>query len=247
MKTSRKSLYIPGACIFFVGILLGLILSGWSLWAEVEASIMVFRTGDQDISNLRCPLMLASAETGTVSASFDNPTAEIINPTVQATINHVGVPRTETTVLTIAPGEKKSVQWVVGPGDKVFGGLVLINVFESSQRDFPSHQGSCGIPISSFPGLSGIQAFVLIFAFAQVAMAGGTGLWLVGHSRLKGLAANATNASVALTGFVFVDMLFIFSTWWGMGLLFFFLAIMLIVIIVTQFILFPTSADRGES
>jgi len=63
---------------------------------------------------------------------------------------------------------------------------------------------------------------------------------------LKGLVENATNASAALAVLVFLDMLLIFPGWWGLSMLFFFLSIMLVVIIVTQFMLFPTSADRGE-
>ena len=139
MKPPRKSIYIPGAIIFFVGLLLGLILSGWSLWGNVEASMLVYRTGEQELS-LRCPMLLASTETGIASAYFSNPTTDTINPTIKAVIGREGHTRKEFAVLSIAPGEKKQLQWTVGPGDKVFGGLVLVNVFESSQRNFPTHQ-----------------------------------------------------------------------------------------------------------
>ena len=246
MKPRRKFLAIPGAIIFSAGILLGLILSGWSLWGQVEASLLVFRTGEQDIAALRCPVMIASREAGKVSAFFDNPTGEVINPTVQAVISHAGQARMESTVLTLAPGEKKQLQWTVGPGDRVFGGLILVNVFETSQRNFPTHQGSCGIPVSSFPSLSGKQVFILMFVTSLIGMAGGAVLWVTGNPRLKGLIENATNASAALAVLVVLDMLLIFPNWWGLSLLFFLVTVMLVVIIITQFMLFPTGADRGE-
>ena len=245
MKPRRKIFYISGAIIFSAGILLGLILSGWSLWGEVEASLLVFRSGEQGLS-LRCPVMLAPTETGSASAYFDNPTGEIIQPTIQAVIGKESKARTESSVLTLVPGEKKQLQWKVGPGDKVFGGLILINVFETSQRNFPTHQGSCGIPILSFPGLSGKQVFILMFVTSLIGMAGGAALWVIGNSRLKGLIENATNASAALAVLVVLDMLLIFPNWWGLSLVFYLFTVMLVVIIITQFMLFPTGADRGE-
>jgi hypothetical protein len=248
MKPPRKTLYIPGAILFYAGILLGLILSGWSLWGNVEASVLVFRTGEQDLS-LRCPMLLVSSETGMVSADFANPTEDEIRPTVKAVIGREGHTRMKSTVLTIAPGAKTQLQWTVGPADEVFGGLILVNVFETSQRNFPSHQGSCGIPVWSLPllrGQSGIDVFVLLFLASLIGMAGGAALWVIGNSRLKGLLENATNASAALALLVFLDMVLTFPRWWGLSLLLFLLTLMLVVIIVTQFMLFPTDADRGE-
>jgi hypothetical protein len=246
VKPPRKALYIPGAIVFFAGVLLGLILSGWSLWGQVEASLLVNRSGDQDIASLRCPVMLGSTETGNLSASFDNPTADVISPTVRAVIGQVSQSRTVSTVLTLAPGGKQQLQWQVGPRDKVFGGLILVNLFETSQRDFPSHQGSCGIPVSPFPVLSGLQVFLAMFVASLLGLAGGAALWLAGNSRLQGLLENATNACIALTVFVVADLLLIFPNWWGLGLLVFLITVMLVVVILTQFILFPTAADRGE-
>jgi len=246
MKPPRKTLYIPGALIFSAGILLGLILSGWSLWGQVEAILLVYRTGEQDIVSLQCPVMLASTETGMVSAYFDDPTPEEINPTIQVVIGQVGRSRTISSVLTLAPGEKKQLQWQVGPGDKVFGGLILVNIFETSQRNFPTHQGACGIPVSGLPGLSGKLLFILMFGLSLIAIASGAILWLVGRSPLRGLVENATNACAALAVLVILDMLLALPRWWGLSLILFLVTAMLVVIIITQFMLFPTGADRGE-
>jgi len=43
-----------------------------------------------------------------------------------------------------------------------------------------------------------------------------------------------------------LDMLLVFPGWWDLSLLFFLVPIMLIVFIITQFMLLPCSADRGE-
>ena len=85
MELRGKSISIPGIVIYVIGILLGLGLCGWSTWGEIEATLLVFHTGE-GLIQLHCPLMLDSIETGSVSASFDNPTGEVIHPTVSAVI-----------------------------------------------------------------------------------------------------------------------------------------------------------------
>ncbi len=238
METPKSKLAIPGLILFFIGILLGMFLNSWADWGEVEAYMLVYRSGELDIASIRCPLMLGSAETGMVSASFDNPTAESINPTVYAVIGRIGQTRTVTTLLTLAPGEKQQLSWKVGAGDKVFGGLILVNIFETSQRNFSTHQGSCGIPVSFFSGLNGMQMFILMAATSLLGILGGAAFWLIAHFPLRGVIESATNAGIALSVFVLVGMLFILPGWWGLGLFSFFVSIMLIVVIVTQFMLF---------
>lgn len=245
MKPRRKSIQIPGTVLYSIGILIGLALSGWCLWGEVESALLVFRTGEGGLT-MRCPLMVTVNETGIVSASFDNPTEEVISPTVQAVISHKNMSRTETMVVNLEPGEKKQLQWAVNSDDMIFGGLILVNVFETSQRNFPSHQGSCGVPVARFPGLSGKQVFILMFVTSLIGMAVGAALWVTGSGPLKGLMENATNAGAALAVLVFLDLLLTLPRWWGLSMLIFFIAVMLIFIIFTQFVLFPTKTDRGE-
>jgi len=251
MKKPKGKLTIPGVILFFIGILLGMALNGWADWGEVEAYMLVFRSGDQDIASIRCPLMLGPSETGVVSASFDNPTAESISPTVYAVIGRIGQTRTVTNVLTLTPGEKSQLSWKVGPDDKVFGGLILTNIFETSQRNFSTHQGSCGIPVSFFPGLTGMHTFIFIAAASLLGILGGAALWLLGNFPLHGTIESATNAGAALAAFVLAGMVSILPDWWGLGLVCFFVAIMLIVVIVTQFMMFqppsPTLPGKGKS
>ena len=245
MKPRRKKYSFPAVIIFSAGVLLGLILSGWSLWGQVEASLTVFPNGDQGLS-LHCPLMLSSTETGRVSADFNNPTTEEINPTIQAVIGKGIQSRTVSNVLALAPGGTKPLQWQVGPADEVFGGLILVNVFETSQPNFSSHQGFCGSPVVSFPGLTGQQIFILMFAASLAGMVAGAILWVLGNYPWRGLIENATNASASLAVLVLLDLLLIFPAWWGLSLVTFLFSIMLIVIIITQFMLLPSAVDRGE-
>ncbi len=239
MKKAKRLFLITAVILYPIGLLIGLALSGWYAWGEVEAALFVSRTGDVTLTTLKCPLILGTAETGTVSASFGNPTPEVINPTIQAQISHGSIPRTEQTVLTLAPGEVKPVQWQVGSADRIFGGLILVNVYQSSQKDFPSGQGSCGILLSPVGRLSGKTMFALMFAAALALMGGGLALWYKANSPLRGMKQTATNAVTTLAVVVGISLLLIFPRWWVLSGFFFFAAIMLIGIILTQFILFP--------
>jgi hypothetical protein len=246
MKNPKKLSLIAAVILYPVGLLIGLALSGWYVWGEVEAALFVSRTGEVTLTTLKCPLILGTAETGTVSASFGNPSPEVIHPTIQAQISHGSLPRTEQTVLTLTPGEVKPVQWQVGAPDRVFGGLILVNVYQSSQKDFPSGQGSCGILLSPVGRISGKTLFVLMFVAALALMGAGLALWYRANSPLRGMIQNATNAVTALAVVAGISMLLIFPRWWVLSGFFFFAAIMLIGIILTQFILFPEGTPMSR-
>ena len=239
MNQRQKILSISGVLTYSLGILIGLALSGWSVWAEVEATLLVFPKDVPRIS-LNCPLMLSNHESGIVLVWLDNPTAETINPTTQMVISHPNLPRTETTVVPLKPGEKKLMEWTVGPDDTVFGGLILVNLFETSQSDFPAHQGSCGIPVSKLPGLTGKQVYILMFAASILAIFSGGILWGSGHPKMKESIRTVTNAGITLAVLVCAGVLLSLTQWWGLGLAIFLAALMLIAVILTQFVLFPS-------
>ena len=245
MKPHPKILSISGVLIYSMGILLGLSLCGWYVWGEVEASLLVFHTGDRGI-HLLCPLMLNSTEQGSISAAFNNPTDEEIRPTVQAVISHKNIPRTENSVLTLAPGQAQKLIWNVNREDEVFGGLILVNVFETSQRNFLSHQGSCSIMFWKFPLLSGKWVFTVLFLISVVAIAAGILLWLKSNSPLRDMKLNATNAGITLAVVIMGALLLVLPRWWILSGLLFLFSIMLIVIMITQFVLFPEGNTRRK-
>ncbi len=241
MSTSMRVLSNLAIVLFSIGLLLGLALSGWYFWGEAEAALFVSRTGEMTLTTLKCPYMLNRSETGTVSASFKNPTNETIHPTIQAQISHgiVGIPRVEETVLDLLPGQVKPVQWHVSAADKIFGVLILVNVYESSQPNTYSGQGSCGILF--FPGgtFSGKVLFNFVFIAAFLVMAGGLIFWRGVHPALRGNLEDATNAVTTLAVVVGLALLFILPRLWVLSGFFFFASILLIGVILTQFILFP--------
>jgi hypothetical protein len=246
MKSRRKAFSLLGVVAYLTGLLLGLGLSGWFSWGGLEGVLFVSQTADMSLKTLRCPWMLAANETGVVTASFNNPTPEEIRPTIRAEISRAKGTRQASLILPIAPGEEKELQWTVDSKDTVFGGLILVSLYESRYADFPSHQGSCGILVSRLPGLTGMQAFFSIMAVSLLLVACGAAVWIAGRKPLKGLERMAAQAGGALAVVVLASMVFtIFHQWVGSGLLVL-LASMMIPILVTQFVLFPSGADHGR-
>ncbi len=247
MTGSIKIRFIFSVIIYSLGLLLGLALSAWYVWGEAEAGLFVARTGEETITSLKCPLMISPNETGLVSASFRNPTMAVIHPTVQAVISHGTFPRREEIVLDLIPGEIKQLFWQVSPEDRIFRWLILVNVYETSQPDFPSGQGSCGILYSTIPGISGQALSILISVAALLAMALGLAFWRKTDAPPNDLGQNPGSALSVLAVIVALSMLFILPRWWVLSGFFFFVAIMLIGIIFTEFVLFPGRPRRAKA
>ena len=76
-----------GALLFLAGILLGLALSASVTWGQMEAGLYTSNNGDARL-NLKCPLMLATNETGVIKANIVNRMEEDVTPLVSAEISH---------------------------------------------------------------------------------------------------------------------------------------------------------------
>jgi hypothetical protein len=187
--------------------------------------------------------MLASTESGIVTATFSNPTREEIHPNIHAVISHANVASMQSAILGLVPGEEKDLQWTVNMDDMVFGSLILVNLYETSYRDFPSQQASCGILVFKLPGFSGRQVFILTFAISLLSIVAGAVLWIYGNSPLRGLKRNATEASGALAVVVLSGLVSTLPRWWGLCGFLIFIALLFIVVIITEFVLFPPAAD----
>jgi hypothetical protein len=237
LEKRRKRLSIVGSLIFAVGILAGLGLSGWFAWGGVEASLFVASTGDTTLK-LACPLMLTASEKGIVSADFGNPTDEEIFPTVRFDVRRGDQVREVSTVLDQMPGQGKKLQWEVSSADNTYGVFIMVNVYESRQRNFLSRQGSCGILLLPFSRLPGKTAITLLYLFIMGMIVAGGVLWMLNNPNLTGKRRSLRSASTALASAVVAGVLFILLRLWVATGLLFLVSLMLSVIMFTEFGLF---------
>ena len=246
MKHHRKIAAILGGLAYLGGIVLGLMLCGWTFWGELEAALLVPQTASLSFKTLKCPMMIVSTESGIVSATFDNPTPAVIQPSVRLEISHGKTTRTEGLVLTLAPGDVKELQWKVSSEDLVFGRLILVSLYENSYGDYPSHQTSCGILVSRLPSPSGRQIFIASLITCLLSISAGLILWRYGNSPLRGINQSVAQASTVLTVVLLAGLVSTLPRLWGLTGFLLFVSLLIIVVIITEFVLFPSSASRAE-
>ena len=240
MKKQSFFLAALGIGFFFLGIMLGLALSAGVVWGEIEARLYTSFTATSGLRTLECPLMLAPAESGFVTATFDNPTDELVKPVVRLEVSHPGGAKQTSQTLSLAPGATQTAHWTVGTDDTIFSRLILVSVYQSLYRQLPSRQGFCGILVLGLFDLSGSQTFTLIFAVSILSLMVGGALWLLRMRSLGGPALGETNASGVLAVTVLAGMLSSLLRWWGLTLFCLALTVLMIGVIITEFILFPT-------
>jgi len=238
----RKSFFLTalGIGFFFLGIMLGLALSAGVVWGEIEARLYTSFTATSGLRTLECPLMLAPAESGIVTATFDNLTDELAKPVIRLETSHPGGARQTSQALSLAPGTTQTLNWTVGADDAIFGRLILVSVYQSQYRQLPSRLGCCGILVLGLFGLSGSQTFTLTFAVSILGLMVGGALWLLRMRSLGGPVLAVTNAGGVLAAIVLAGMLSALPRWWGLTLFCLALTVLMIGVIVTEFILFPT-------
>ncbi len=237
---------VGGMILFAGGVALGLTLSGAMVWAEIEAILYDQRSAESSLKTLRCPLMLAEGEPGTITAAFTNSTDVLITASVSAEFSHVGGEIARNEFIPLAPGETQERQWDVGAGELIFNRLILVNVLASYQHKLPTQGRTCGIVVFNAPGLSGIQTFASVFGLSALSVVAGVGLWLLGNRPLAGLIRNVSQAGGALGVFVIAAMLTTIPRWWGLTGFFAVGSLLIVGVIVTDFILFPSAASYGE-
>ena len=170
-----------GLYIFFAGVLLGMVFSALLTWADFEASVFDRPTDSKasKLGSLRCPVMLNQQETGTVRATFDNPTDYAARRTIDSNISQgfVILMREERTRIDLEPGEKRTLQWTISPEDAAWGRFVLVHIETQRSGSLPSRSGSCGVLVANLPIGTGIQITIFIVVVSLLLIVIGTILW----------------------------------------------------------------------
>lgn len=226
-----------GALVFLAGVLTGLALSGAVAWGESEARIYSSFNGDSNLG-IQCPMILSSAEKGVVTAEIVNLTGEEIKPVVSAEISHGRVPREVQQTFPLSALKSQSVEWIVDSSDIIFERVILVNVLQSRYSNNPSRSGSCGILVFSLLGLTGIQSFVLLLGVSLILMFSGGALWLRARRPLDKFSESVFQINFVLFVTTILALLGTLFRWWGMALFFDALALLVMGVISTEFILF---------
>ena len=236
MKIKGKTLARISFIIFFIGFIGGMIILGVSIMGDFEA--LMFKPavdGKTLLTTLKCPVMMASSETGTITATLSNPTDSRISPSVWTHISagFVTLVREERDNLILGPGESQQVQWTISEDDAAFGRRwVLFKTKVYSQYPLPSSYGACGVFVTDILNLTGAQVHAFSITLSVLLMAIGIGLYNRAMRRLKGLAVRNLTRSLLIFGSLV--LLGLISTFIGsylliLSALFFFLSLLAVI------------------
>jgi hypothetical protein len=230
MKRNKVTTRIVAVLVFSAGLLAGILLICASVWGDLEAAmfdttLMVHRKASLA---LHCPVLMATTETGTVSASFRNPLDRPVEFKVRTHVSKgfVTLMREIDTELALAPGETKKVAWPVNAEDAAYGHVVLVKTLLFGKYPLPARLGSCGILVLDVPYLSGNQLLAASMGLSVLGLAGGTGLWISAGRPLREERLQGARAMGTLAGVVFIGVIASLLGWWVLG------AITLVVIIL---------------
>jgi hypothetical protein len=237
MKTQFSRSAWLGAGLFAAGLLLGLSLSTFILWGEIEVRLDIPYPSSTRLE-MKCPLMLSPAESGRVEAVIVNSTVEEVKPVVIVDVNRAVDAPVATQTILLSPRETQSLEWTIDGSNLIFDRLILVNIYQSPYRDNPSRLGSCSILSFNFPGLTGMQTFSLLFATSLASILAGGGLWLYDRWQWNDWSG-ITQAGIVLGVLMIAALISSVARWWGFTLLFDASIVLLAGVLLTEFILFP--------
>ena len=226
-----------GLCIFFAGVLLGMLFAALLTWADFEASLFDRPTDSKAsrLGSLRCPILLNKQETGTIRATFSNPTEYAARRTVDTNISHgfVILMREERTRFDLEPGEKRTLEWSISPEDAAWGRFILAHIETLRSGSLPSRSGSCGVLVANLPFGTGIQITTLIVVVSLLLMVIGTVLWRRGTEAQRKNLRTVDYLALALGPFTLLALITGLLGIWLISLILLVLSLLTMVTIVT--------------
>jgi hypothetical protein len=239
---------IVGWVFFIVGLLSGFAfnslaviadLNGSGYWGDYRDAVQF--NHDQftraDLVGIRCPILLAPGEAGTITAAFHNPNpqkADILVKavaSVQDNVHYQPVPGS----LSIGPGEKIYFSWRITPQNVIEKNYILTRVFLMSDDPYnpvPARTDSCGVFVLSFLSLKGASLVVLMVAVSLICLAVGSVLLNLSDSPLYNTSPRIDVGLYILTGIIVVDMIANLLGWWIFAGLLLILAVLLTSILI---------------
>lgn len=218
MITSSSAWRRLGFVLFVIGFAAGLFLLGGIAWANLEASM--FGSGDvgDNLSSLRCSLLVTPSEMARARVSLRNPLDRPITRFVRWRIaqRHILLVDEERDVVDLAPGEKKTVGRSLSPSSGVYGGRVLmVSAYVGGVYPLPALEGGCGVWVLHVPWLTGEFILILLNLLALAGM--GLGLWLV--RRNPSGPEGVSGGAFALLLFLYVAGMgaVLLFRWWAIG------------------------------
>jgi len=223
--------------LYAIGVLVGVAVSGATLWGDIEASVFDSSIiGDSKI-RLNCPVIITKDEIGKISATLKNPEDREKSFFVRAHISdgYVSLIREVNQQISVPPGAKTHLEWEVFPEDRAYNRIILFRALVSPSYPIPSQGNSCGVLVMDIPFLTGTQFYVLLLVLGLVCIFEGILIWNKINRPMKDDMRSLTNGMYALAIFVYATVLASFWGFWILGVILFAASLLLIGIIFGRY------------
>jgi len=224
--------------LFLAGVFLELAFSSSVLWGEIETRVYTPKSDSLSLA-VKCPLVLSTNETGSISTVISNSLNEEALPVVTASISHNNIPQEISDTLTLAPHASKSIQWHVDTSNLIFDRLILAGISQMSYSDLPGRQGYCSILVLHFLGLNGTAILILLCSISLLCIIAGGIIWLRIHAPLKEADTALAQPFVGLAVLATLGVITALLRWWGLIILLDGLTLILAGVICTEVLLNP--------
>lgn len=138
---------------YAVGAVLGLAVTFFATWADLEASYYGFdRTGGARLSSLSCPIFMTATETTTVSIRLRNSTDNTIAPSIKVDLSSPLAQESLIEKADLAPGENKRLEWEIGPENIDLKRFVFARIWTYAAYPLKNQEATCGVFVLPLPG-----------------------------------------------------------------------------------------------
>jgi hypothetical protein len=256
---SNSQRQIIGAAIFIIGALIGFgfnslagiaNLNATGFWGDFQDALEFNReqSTQVDLVNMRCPILLAPTEEGTITATFRNPHPEKANILVKAAVSerdfeHYQVMRGS---LPVEPGDEQDFRWQVTPQNIIENNFILTRVFLMNQYNspFPARTDSCGTFVLNLFGLKGAAMVALMLVTSLISLGAGSALLFLSDSPIQKSSPRIDYGLYALAGILVTGMIANLLGWWIFAGLVQLLAVLLSIILIVNMLML--SGSRGK-
>jgi hypothetical protein len=218
-----------GMLIFLAGVIVGMLMFGGVAWAYLEANFYGFeKMGGGHLTSINCPILITSSDTGTVSATFTNPTDNPVDFLVRADISNRSLFRMEPKMLHLDGHQKVNVEWHVSSEDIDLRNFIFVQMLNFPYTKYPFRSASCGIIVLNLPRFTGQQVFTFAMFVILAGILGGLWLWESFGKPMGGKLPEITRAMRTLGVLVLVGLLLSFLGSWLLAVLIFTISVLAI-------------------
>lgn len=234
---------IIGGVIFIIGSLLAFgfnslaviaDLNGASFWGDIRDAVKFDHNQptQAELVKIRCPILLAPEEEGTITATFRNPNQENADILVKAVVSERDYKnyRVVTGSLPIQASNEQDFHWQITHQDNE-GNFTLTRVFLMND-DIPARTDSCGIFTLSFFGLRGTPMVVLMLVTSLISLVVGSVLLYPGSAEHRELSARIEYGLYLLAAILLIGMIANLLGWWIFAGLVLVLAVLLTIVLI---------------